>query len=61
MSQVLLKLIYFNISNHLPYLKTNLPKVEEIERDATVCRYLFTAKLHVSGLHRAHHQEYIKL
>jgi len=27
------------------YLKTNLSKVEEIQRDVTVCRYLFTAKL----------------
>jgi len=44
MSQLLLQDIYFNIWNHLPYLKTNLSKVEEIQRDATVCRYLFTTK-----------------
>jgi len=37
--------------------------VEEIQQDATVCRYLFAAKitLHVSGVHCSHHQEYIKL
>ena len=37
--------------------------INKIQQDATVCRYLFTAKLlkHVSGVHRTHHQEYIKL
>ena len=36
--------------------------INKIQQDATVCRYLFTAKsLLVSGVHRTHHQEYIKL
>ena len=34
--------------------------INKIQQDATVCSYLFTASLHVSGVHRAHHQEYKK-
>jgi hypothetical protein len=34
--------------------------INKIQQDATVCRYLFSAKsLHISGVHRTHHQEYI--
>jgi len=31
--------------------------INKIQQDATVCRYLFTAKitLHVWGVHRTHH------
>jgi len=36
--------------------------INKIQQDATVCRYLFTASftVHVSGVHRARHQEYKK-
>ena len=37
--------------------------INKIQRDATARRCLFTANitLHVSGVYRTHHQEYIKL
>ena len=35
--------------------------INKIQREATVCRCLFTAKLLYSGFYPTHHQEYIKL
>ena len=35
--------------------------IDKIQQDATGCTYLFTASLHVSCVHHAHHQEYKKM
>ena len=39
--------------------------INKIQQDATLCRYLGVIyckiTLHISGVHRTHHQEYIKL
>jgi len=44
-------------------VKAVIVYMKKIQQDATVCRYLFTAKLlyMFRGVHRTHHQEYIKL
>ena len=48
--------------SHLRKLAPQIVRSVPEAATTVLCRYLFTAiTLHVSGVHRAHHQEYIKL